>query len=404
MSLGRERMGRSNDSVAPRPADRAGVLRELAWVFLKLGTIGFGGPAAHVALMEDEVVRRRGWVSRADFLDLLAATNLIPGPNSTEMAIHLGHRRAGMPGLVLAGACFILPATLIVTAAAWSYTRFGAYPQAEAALRAIQPVIVAVIVQALWGLGRTALRTRWLGALAATGLAAHLLGMNELFVLAFCGAAAGLAHAARARPPSSGFVIAFTPTPLLGTLGVAAVPAGMASFGLWPMFLVFVKVGSVLFGSGYVLLAFLRGDLVQRLGWLTEQQLLDAVAIGQFTPGPLFTTATFIGYLLAGLPGAAVATAGIFLPAFIFVAISGPVVPMLRRSALAGAVLDGVIVASLAIMASVTLSLARVAIVDWTTAALALVAAVLLIHFRTNSAWLVLAAGLLGAGMGVGSR
>ena len=394
-------MSRSPNSGESSRSSSVGVLRELAWVFLKLGTIGFGGPAAHIALMEGEVVRRRGWISRADFLDLLAATNLIPGPNSTEMAIHIGHRRAGVPGLLLAGACFILPATIIVTAAAWSYTRFGTYPQADAALRAIKPVIVAVIVQALWGMGRSALRSRWLGALAAAGLAAHLLGANELFVLGLSGAAAGLVQATRPRGPGPGVTLGLTPPSLFGALGIAAVPAGAASFGLWPMFLVFLKIGSVLFGSGYVLLAFFRGDLVQRLGWLTEQQLLDAVAIGQFTPGPLFTTATFIGYLLAGVPGAAVATVGIFLPAFFFVAISGPLIPILRRSALAGAVLDGVIMASLAVMASVTLSLARVAIVDWTTAALALVAAILLLRFRVNSTWLVLAAGLFGVAIGV---
>jgi chromate transporter len=224
--------------------------------------------------------------------------------------------------------------------------------------------------------------------------------MNELIVLGLSGIAAGLVQAMRRPGRGPGATLGLTPPPLFGALGVAVVPAGAASFGLWPMFLVFLKIGSVLFGSGYVLLAFLRGDLVQRLGWLTEQQLLDAVAVGQFTPGPLFTTATFIGYLLAGVSGAAVATVGIFLPAFFFVAISGPLIPMLRRSALAGAVLDGLIMASLAVMASVTLSLARVAIVDWTTAALGLIAAILLLRFRVNSAWLVLAAGLLGAAIG----
>jgi len=393
-------VSRSHISGDSKPSGGTGILRELAWVFLKLGTIGFGGPAAHIALMEDEVVRRRGWISHAEFLDLLAATNLIPGPNSTEMAIHIGHRRAGAAGLFLAGACFILPATLIVTLAAWSYTRLGAYPQADAALHAIKPVILAVIVQALWGMGRSALRSPWLGALAAAGLVAHLLGVNELLVLGICGAAAGLMQATRSKRPGRPRALGLTPPPLFGVLGIVAAPAGIASFGLWPMFLVFLKIGSVLFGSGYVLLAFLRGDLVQRLGWLTEQQLLDAVAIGQFTPGPLFTTATFIGYLLAGIPGAAVATVAIFLPAFIFVAISGPLIPMLRRSALAGAVLDGVIVGSLAVMASVTLSLARVAIVDGITAALALAAGILLLRFRVNSAWLVLAAGLLGVAVG----
>jgi chromate transporter len=368
-------------------------------VFLKLGTIGFGGPAAHIALMEDEVVRRRGWETRESFLDMLAATHLIPGPNSTEMAIHVGFRRAGMPGLLVAGACFILPAALIVTAAAWSYTRFGTYPQADAALWAIKPVILAVIAQALWSLGRTALRSPWHVAFGLAAFSANLAGLNELVVLALAGVVAGAARTGRRESRPRG-VAGPAPPPVVGVLGLGAAPAGLTSFGLWPMFLVFLKIGSVLYGSGYVLLAFLRSDQVERLGWLTEEQLLDAVAIGQFTPGPLFTTATFIGYLLAGVPGAAVATAGIFLPSFLFVAISGPVVPMLRRSALAGAVLDGIVVGSLALMGAVTLSLARAAVVDWITGVLMLVSAVALFRFRVNSAWLVLGAGLIGLAIG----
>lgn len=368
-------------------------LGELAWVFLKLGTIGFGGPAAHIALMEDEVVRRRAWLTREEFLDLLAVTHLIPGPNSTEMAIHVGHRRAGAAGLVIAGACFILPATLIVTAMAMSYVRFGSYPAAHAVLFAIKPVILAVVLQALWGLGRSAIRSRELAAMAAVAVLVNLAGLQELVVIGACGAFAWVRHVL--RQPGSG------PRNLTVLLPVAAA-AGAASASvredvLWPMFLVFLKIGSVLFGSGYVLLAFLRGDFVERLGWLSEAQLLDAVAVGQFTPGPVFTTATFIGYLLAGLPGAAVATVGIFLPAFVFVAASGPIVPHLRRSALAAAVLDGVVVGSLAVMAAVTARLARAAIVDGFTLALAAVAAVLLLRYRINSAWLVLGAGLIGA-------
>jgi len=368
-------------------------LRELAWVFLKLGTIGFGGPAAHIALMEDEVVRRRAWLTREEFLDLLAVTNLIPGPNSTEMAIHVGHRRAGAAGLVVAGACFILPATLIVTAMAMSYVRFGSYPAAHAALFAIKPVILAVVLQALWGLGRSAIRSRWLAAMAAVAVLANLAGLQELVVIGACGAFAWARHVL--RQPGSGPRNLSVLFPVAAAAGAAA--TSVREDVLWPMFLVFLKIGSVLFGSGYVLLAFLRGDFVERLGWLSEAQLLDAVAVGQFTPGPLFTTATFIGYLLAGLPGAGVATLGIFLPAFAFVAASGPIVPHLRRSALAAAVLDGVVVGSLAVMAAVTARLARAAVVDGFTLALAVAAAVLLLRYRINSAWLVLGAGLIGA-------
>jgi chromate transporter len=393
-----DRAMRPTDTASPPP--RATALRELAWVFLKLGTIGFGGPAAHVALMEDEVVRRRGWLARSEFLDLLAATHLIPGPNSTEMAIHVGHRRAGAAGLMVAGACFILPSALSVTAAAWCYVRFGAYPQVGAALFAIKPVIIAIVVQALWGLGRAGVRSRGLALLGAAALVADLWGLNELAVLGLAGAVAGLAHVVRHRGVGANLTAAMAAPSWVAASGLAGTTAAApVAFGLWPMFLVFLKIGSVLFGSGYVLLAFLRGDLVERLGWLSERQLLDAVAIGQFTPGPVFTTATFIGYLLAGGPGALAATAGIFLPAFVFVAISGPLIPRLRGSATAGAVLDGLVVGSLAVMASVTLSLARAAVVDGTTASLALVAAVLLLRFRVNSAWLVLAAGAIGVAL-----
>jgi chromate transporter len=374
---------------------RAVRLRQLAWLFLKLGTIAFGGPAAHIAMMEDEVVRRRKWMTREKFLDLLGATNLIPGPNSTEMAIHIGYLRAGSSGLLVAGTCFILPAALIVSGIAWAYVRFGTLPEALAVLYGIKPVIIAVVVQALWGLGKTAVKTRFLGFVAVGALGASLLGVNELAVL-FAGGIV-VAFWRWGMEGRHAGVSAFMP--LLGTAAATAPAATGVTFGLWPLFLVFLKIGSVLFGSGYVLLAFLRADLVERLGWLTEAQLLDAVAVGQMTPGPVFTTATFIGYVLGGGIGALLATVGIFLPAFVFVALSGPLVPRIRRSKTAGAVLDGVNVASLALMAAVTISLARAAIVDVPTAVLALLAAVLLLRFRINSAWLVLA----GAAVGIAS-
>ena len=275
-------------------------LSELARVFLKLGVVGFGGPAAHIAMMEDEVVRRRGWLSRERFLDLVGATNLIPGPNSTEMAIHVGHARAGWPGLVVAGVSFITPAVLIVLGCAWAYVRFGALPAAGGLLYGVKPVIIAVVVQALWGLGRAATRTRAVAAAGLVSLVAVAAGVHELLVLLAAGlvlAAARWAGEARAARTAPGLL------PLV-PLVAGAGGVGAAPFGLGPLFLFFLKVGSVLFGSGYVLLAFLRADLVERWGWLSEAQLLDAVAVGQFTPGPVFTTATFIGYLLGGLPGA----------------------------------------------------------------------------------------------------
>ena len=367
---------------------RAAALRELALLFGRLGATAFGGPAAHVAIMEHEVVRRRGWLTRAEFLDLLGAANLIPGPNSTEMAIHVGYRRAGLAGLAVAGAAFILPATVMVAAIGWAYVRYGTLPAADALLRGVKPVVVAIVVQALVGFGRTAIRSRVLAAVALAALAATLLGVDELAVLGAGGAAGALARIWRRAGPAA---LAWPALPASAVAAPAAAPA------LGPIFLVFAKIGSVLFGSGYVLLAFLRTELVERRGWLSESQLLDAVAVGQVTPGPLFTTATFVGYLLHGFSGAAAATLGIFLPAFVFVAASGPLVPRIRRSAAAGAFLDGVNVASLALMAVVTLQLARAALTGLAPGALALASAVLLARFRVNSTWLVLggaAAGL----------
>jgi chromate transporter len=319
-------------------------------------------------MMEDETVRRRRWLTREQFLDLFGAASLIPGPSSTELASYLGFRRAGWVGLVAGGACFILPAALMVAAIAWAYLRYGSLPQATAVLYGIKPIVIALVLQALWNLGRAAVRTPFLAALAIASLTAALLGAPPILMLA---AAAALAIAARAT-------------------SLNAVP-------LWPLFLVFLKIGSVVFGSGYVLLAFLHDDLVARLHWLTETQLLDAVVVGQFTPGPVFTTATFIGYLLAGGRGAAVATVAVFLPGFLLVAASGPLIPRIRSSRFAAAALDGVNAASVALMAAVSLQLGRAAIVDIPTALIALAGALLLFRYRLNSAWLVLAGGALGA-------
>ncbi|WP_437714707.1 chromate efflux transporter [Sorangium sp. So ce448] len=378
---------------------RGAALWELARLFFRLGATAFGGPAAHVAMMEDEVVRRRGWMTREDFLDLYGATNLIPGPSSTELAIHIGHRRAGWAGLLVAGGCFIVPAALITLGFAWAYVRFGAVPEMSALLYGVKPVIIAVVAQALWGLGRAGLRSRRSLGLAALCAGASLFGVHELAVLAGAGVLAVSHRLAAGRPagPPPGAAAVALPLAVPLASGAAATAAAVSvPFGLLPLFLFFAKVGSVLFGSGYVLLAFLRADLVERYRWMTEAQLLDAVAVGQVTPGPVFTAATFIGYLLGRVPGALVATAGIFVPAFFFVALSGPLIPRVRRSPVASAFLDGVNAASLALMAVVSFRLARAAVVDWLTGALAIAAALLLIRYRVSSLWLILAGAVIG--------
>ncbi|GIX48224.1 MAG: chromate transporter [Candidatus Tectimicrobiota bacterium] len=367
-------------------------MRELAWLFLRLGCTAFGGPAAHLAMMHDEVVVRRRWLAPQQFLDMLGAVNLIPGPNSTEMAIHIGYSRAGWRGLLVAGVCFILPAALIVGGLAWAYTRYGQTPQGTALLYGIKPVIIAIVLQALLRLGQTALKRPLLGVVGAMALALYLAGVHELVVLFGLGGLVALLQAVRQRPARLPAL-----APLAGALPVALAQA--VPVRLDHLFLVFLKVGALLYGSGYVLLAFLRNDLVLRLGWLTDQQLLDAVAIGQATPGPVFTTATFVGYVLAGVPGAVVATVGIFLPSFCFVALLGRLLPLLRRTPWTAAFLDGVNVAALGLMAGVTWQLGRAAIVDGVTAALAVGAAGLLFGFRLNAAWLVLGGGLVGIGL-----
>ena len=373
----------------------------LALFFLRLGTTAFGGPAAHIAMMEDEVVRRRQWITREKFLDLLGAANLIPGPSSTEMAIFIGYLCKGWTGLLLGGVCFILPAMVIVLGFAWAYVHFGNLPQITWLLYGVKPVVIAIILQALWQLGRTAVKNEFLGALTIIAMILNFWGVNVLILLFGTGVITGfwqgfIQDRARNWKPllimlllaGSFLVAAYFATGLYST--------GQVAFGLLPLFLFFLKVGSIVFGSGYVLLAFLQADLVAHWHWLTTTQLLDAIAVGQVTPGPVFTTATFIGYLLAGLPGALVATAGIFLPSFILGAVSSPLIPRLRKSAVAGAFLDGVIVASLALMAVVTWHLGCNAVIDLPTALLVLGSAVLLIRFRLNSLWLVLGGALVG--------
>jgi chromate transporter len=372
--------------------DRSTSLWTLGLLFLRLGTTAFGGPAAHIAMMEDEVVRRRRWLTQDEFLDLLGASNLIPGPNSTELAIHIGHRQAGWPGLLVAGVSFIVPAVLIVGAFAWAYVRYGSLPEVAGVLYGMKPVIIAIVLQALWSLGRTAIKTKFLAFVAAAAVVLTFLRVHELLVLFGAGVIVGLARIT-ARQISSGRNL-ISSSPVVLFLQVSTGTA--APFALWPLFLFFLKVGAVLYGSGYVLLAFIRADLVERWHWLSEPQLLDAIAVGQVTPGPVFTTATFIGYVLGGTQGALVATVGIFLPAFFFVAVSGPLVPRIRKSPVAGAFLDGVNAAALALMLVVTYELSRAALVDVKTIILALVSALILFRFRVNSAWLVLGGGIAG--------
>jgi len=369
---------------APRvEASSHSSIAELARLFLKLGTIAFGGPAAHIAMMEQEVVRRRRWLDHERFVDLLGATNLIPGPNSTEMAIHIGLLRAGWKGLIVAGACFSVPAMLIVWALAAVYVKYGSLPEASWLLYGVKPVIIAIVVQALWGLGKAAIKNFSTAVAGAAVIVLFFFGGNEILLLFAAGFAVMIVENLRRgwRPPECGLWAIAAGAPALTASGAttAAEPATLTALTLF-----FLKI------------AFIRADLVERWHWLTDRQLLDAIAIGQFTPGPVFTTATFVGYLVAGSPGALLATLGIFLPAFVFVALSSPFIPKIRRSPWASGFLDGVNAASLGLMAVVTWQLGRAALIDWFTITLAVVAAVLVFRVKVNSAWWVLAGGILG--------
>ncbi|MEJ1935416.1 chromate transporter [Nostoc sp. NIES-2111] len=366
-------------------------LTELASVFLRLGIIAFGGPAAHIAMMDNEVVNRRQWMSREKLLDLLGITNLIPGPNSTELAIHIGYERGGWRGLLVAGSCFILPAMLIVWTLAAIYARYQTVPQVEWLLYGIKPVIIAIVLQAVCNLGKKAAKDTPTIIAGVVAIAAYFGGLNEILLLILLGIAVMLLKNWRGRT-SGAFLLPFSG--ILAQLGTTT--AAVTSVSWVSVFLFFLKIGCVLYGSGYVLLAFLQRDLVERNQWLTSQQLLDAVAIGQFTPGPVFTTATFIGYLLAGNAGAITGTIGIFLPAFILVWVVNPWVTKLRQSPWASGFLDGVNAASLGLMAGVIYTLGQAALVDWLTILLAIVSAIAVFRFKINSAWLVLAGGIIG--------
>jgi chromate transporter len=370
-------------------------LVEVAGVFLRLGLTAFGGPAAHIAMMRDEMVQRRKWVTQTEFIDLLGIANLIPGPTSTEMAIYLGYLRAGWPGLVLGGVCFIVPAMLIVLALAWAYVTYGQLPQVGWLFYGIQPVVVAIVAQAIWSLGRTMLKGVWAVIAGAAVVVLYLLGVNVLILLFGMGIVIGAGRLMSERkglPKIGAWLLPIGIAP-----AAAAATAVAASFSLGALFLTFLKFGAVIYGSGYVLLAFIRTDLVQNLGWLTDRQLLDAIAVGQFTPGPLFTTATFIGYVLGGLPGAFLATLGIFMPSFFFIIIIHRVAARLRSSPVTAALLYGVNIAALGLMAGVLVQLAQNALVDPVTVLIAVAALVVLVRFKPNSVWLILAGAVIGA-------
>ncbi|MEH1968740.1 MULTISPECIES: chromate efflux transporter [unclassified Nostoc] len=389
-------------------------LGELANLFFKLGVIGFGGPVAHIAMIEDEVVKRRQWLTREHFLDLLGATNLIPGPNSTEMAIHIGYIYAGWLGLIVSGVCFVLPAVLITGGFAWVYVAYGTLPQVAPLLYGIKPAVLAIIINALWGLAKKAVKTRQLLVIAlAVALLTLLFKLNEVIALLIGGLLGMLwLHSGdkNAKPgDKANFLIASLSTgaTLKASAAIAASVATVSAINvsLWQLGWFFLKVGSVLFGGGYLLVAFLQGGLVEEYGWLTQQQLLDAIAIGQFTPGPVLSTATFIGYIIAGIPGAIVATIGIFLPSFVFVAALNPLIPRLQASSWTRAFLDAVNVSAVALMVvttlqlgAATLTLPQAPFVDFLGCAIAIVSAILAIHFRINAAWLVFGSAFIGWG------
>lgn len=371
--------------------------RDLLMVSLKLGLTAFGGPAAHIAMLHEEVVVRRKWQSDQHFLDLLGATNLIPGPNSTEMVIHTGYEQGRIRGMLVAGLCFILPASIITLAFAWLYVRYGTMPVAGWLLYGVKPVVIAVIASAIWSLVRTAARTPWLLGLGAVVAGLALVGVSELALLFGAGGLTTLIQNrdAISRRIGRPLVIApFLPAWLLP--GAAIVSVATQPYSPWQLLLLFLRIGATLYGSGYVLIAFIQEDLVDRLGWLTEAQLIDAVAVGQLTPGPVSSTATFVGYLIGGWGGAALATVGIFLPAFVFVALTNPLLPRLRASTWAAGFLDGVSVAAVGLMVAVAWTLGRASVIDPITAALAVGSLLGLVLLHVNSVWLIVGGAAIG--------
>lgn len=379
-------------------------LKEVVALFLKLGMIAFGGPAAHIAMMQDEVVNKRKWMSRQHFLDLVGATNLIPGPNSTEMVMHCGLQRAGGWGLVLGGAAFILPATLITGILAYVYVQYQSIPALETFLFGIKPAVIAIIWGAVYQLGKKALKSWQLGVVGALVAAASFAGINEVLAI-LGGGLFGSAWWGLTQKKDSSSTLNSLWIPVLAWLNqksacggaLFAISAAASDISLLKLFLIFLKIGLVLFGSGYVLIAYLEGEFVQNLGWLTQAQLLDAVAVGQFTPGPVLSTATFIGYQMAGVWGAIVATVGIFLPSFILVALLNPVIPRLRESKMASAFLDAVNISAMGIMAAVTVELGISVLTNWQAWLIFLLSCAATFGFKKiSSVWIVLGSACLG--------
>ncbi len=380
---------------------------ELIRLFLKLGTIAFGGPAAHIAMMEEEVVHRRKWITREHFLDLVGATNLIPGPNSTEMAIHIGYIRVGVLGLIVSGLSFILPAVAITGALAWVYVRFGSIPQVVPFLFGIKPAVISVILMAVIRLGRTAAKNVQLTIIGIAVVIASLSGINEVVALLSGGVIGIILYETKKSknkktpwwitPLLSQLLSIFKSSNAKAAMALSATGAtGIAGVSLWKLGLFFLKIGSVLYGSGYVLVAFLEGGLVKDYGWLTQHQLLDAIAVGQFTPGPVLSTATFVGYVVSGVPGALISTIGIFLPSFIFVLILNPIIPRLRASKKMSAFLDAVNISAIGLMAAVIIHFASSALTDWRGIFISVGATISGIHFKLNPAWLVIGGAIIG--------
>jgi chromate transporter len=368
-------------------------LKEVFFLFLWMGFTAFGGPAAHVAIFHDQVVQRRKWIDEQHFLDILGATQLIPGPNSTEMTIYLGFIRAGWPGLVLGGAGFILPSMIMVIGLAWTYLQFGSTPQIEWVLYAVKPVVIAIILNALWSLRKKAVKDLPTGLIAAAVILLNFLGVDTILLLLGSGVVLAACQWLKNNWKNHHSLWMLMP---FGSM--VQLPQAARNFNLSTLFLTFLKIGGVLYGSGYVLLAFLRSEFVEGLGWLTDQQIIDAVAIGQVTPGPLSTAATFLGYVLGGIPGALLATLGMFLPSFLIVILTYPLIPRMRESRFFSAFLDGVNAGSLGLMAVVAWQLARAAFVDIPALILGLISLFLVAFKRVNSTWIIFGAVLIGLG------
>lgn len=370
-------------------------LKEVALFFLWMGATAFGGPAAYIAMMQRETVRNRRWLDDQSFLDMVGTTNLIPGPNATEMALYLGLVRAGWLGYIISGVLFIIPGMVATLALAWVYVTYGSLPQVGWVLYGVKPIVIAIVLQALWDLGRKGVKDALTAIVGGAVIAFYLLGVDEIALL-FAGAAVVLLFRFVPRLLKGGAsALSLSLLPVVG-IPVALLSAGAVPFRQTTLFLTFLKIGAVIYGSGYVLYAFFNSEFVVRLGWLNHQQLLDSIAVGQITPGPVATSATFVGYLMGGWPSGLLATLAFFLPSFVFVALISRFVPLLRKKWWSGAFLDGVNVSALGLMVGVTWTLGRAGVVDWFTIALAVGALILVFRFKVNSAWLVVGGGVLG--------